>query len=836
VATRERAETSFSGRLSQRSADAGAPVNGTLTSVPRAKQADLVTRALEMQKAYSRKHWFDVIRPTGLFGKYVMAFVGLVVLVLAVNGGLETWFTYVDRTELLAQTQSEKAEATASRIQQFMNDLERQISWATRASATTIEQRRADYIQLLQQIPSIERLIYLDGNGKEQLRVTRAEVVLASGIDYSGNSRFTEAQGHSIWISPVYFDGPDPFVSIAMPHSGRNSGSTVAEVSLRFLANYLDANEIGKNYRAYVVGPKGRLLADSDSEHALGTDFENLPQIKNVIDNRKQPLIFGTDPDGTPVLTASAAVPRLTWFVFFEQPRSAALQPVYNIWYRTTWILGLGVLLAVVAGMLLARQMVIPIRALQVGAQQIEASDFGHRIELRQADEIADLAAHFNRMADRLQNSYSRLEQKVAERTRELAQSVSELKALEEIGRAVASSLDLNSVLSTIVTRAVQLTQADAGAVYRYDPARGSFELAEAHALEKSIQDAIRAVPVRFDESVLGNAAKEGHSIAVPDLANAPNYPLREITLQAGFHSVLVVPLLAQDEILGGLVLHRRSAGDFPDSTVQIMQTFAHQSVLAMTNARLFWEVEQKGRELAIANEHKSQFFATMSHELRTPLNGMLGFTELLLDGLYGALPEKALEVLARVLNDGKHLLGLINDVLDISKIDAGQLTLSLEDYSLPALVENVVASTASLARAKGLEVKTEVPSILPIAHGDERRITQVLLNVVGNAIKFTDSGSVVIRAKLVDNHFTIAVQDTGPGIPLSDQGRIFEEFQQADSSSTRQKGGTGLGLSISRRLIRAHGGHIDVYSMPGHGSTFNIVLPVRATEQRQAA
>jgi signal transduction histidine kinase len=766
-----------------------------------------------------------------------MAFVGLVVVVLAVNAGLETWFTYKDRTGLLAQTQSEKAEAAASRIQQFVSDLERQISWATRASATTLEQRRSDYTQILQQVPFVERLIYLDGSGREQLRVTRAEAALASGIDYSGNPRFTEAKGHSIWISPVYFDGPDPFISMAMPHSGRNAGSTVAEVSLRFLANYLDPNEIGKNYRAYVVGPQGRLLADSDSEHSLGTSLETLPQVNEAINDRKGSLIFGQNPEGVSVLTAWAAIPRLRWYVFFEQPRSTALQPVYSVWYRTVWILGLGVLLAVLAGMLLARQMVVPIRALQVGAQQIEASDFGHRIELqRQADEIADLAAHFNRMADRLQNSYSRLEQKVAERTRELAQSVSELKALEEIGRAVASSLDFNSVLATIVTRAVQLTQTDAGAIYRYDPARHTFELAEAHALEKSTQDAIRAVPIKFEHSALGKAAKEGHLFGIPDLANAPNFPLQEIILAAGFRSVLVVPLLTQDEILGGLVLHRHAVGDFPDSTAKTMQIFAQQSVLAMSNARLFWEVEQKGRELALANEHKSQFFATMSHELRTPLNGMLGFTELLLDGLYGTLPEKALEVLHRILNDGKHLLGLINDVLDISKIDAGQLTLSLVDYSLPALVENVVASTASLARAKGLEVKTELPPNLPIAYGDERRITQVLLNVVGNAIKFTDSGSVVIRVKVVDNHFTVAVQDTGPGIPVSDQGRIFEEFQQVDNSSTRQKGGTGLGLSISRRLVRAHGGHIDVHSTPGRGSTFNIVLPVRATEQRRAA
>jgi signal transduction histidine kinase len=322
----------------------------------------------------------------------------------------------------------------------------------------------------------------------------------------------------------------------------------------------------------------------------------------------------------------------------------------------------------------------------------------------------------------------------------------------------------------------------------------------------------------------------------ISDLAGAPQYPLKELTLAAGFNSVLVVPLLGPDEILGALVLLRRASGDFPASTIDLMQTFAHQSVLAMNNARLFREVDEKGRALAIANEHKTQFFANMSHELRTPLNGILGFAELLVDGLYGTLPAKALEVLERIQKDGKHLLGLINDVLDISKIEAGQLTLALDNYSMQGIVETVVASTGSLARAKGIEVKATVSPDLPVGYGDERRLTQVLLNIVGNAIKFTDTGSVEIRANARDGHFTIAVQDTGPGIPTEDQVRIFEEFQQVDNSITRQKGGTGLGLSIARRLINVHGGHIDLESTPGVGSTFNIVLPLRATDQRQAA
>jgi len=480
--------------------------------------------------------------------------------------------------------------------------------------------------------------------------------------------------------------------------------------------------------------------------------------------------------------------------------------------------------------------MVVPIRALQVGAQQLEASDFGHRIEVRPGDEIADLADHFNRMAEQLRESYTRLEQKVEERTRELAQSVSEFKALEEIGRAVASSLDSKAVLATIVTYAVQLTQADAGAIYRYNASRNSFELAEANALDESLLECIRSTHIELNKSILGIAAKEGHAITIPDLREAPDFPLRDVTVAAGFHSILVVPLLAQEEILGALMVQRRMPGEFPASAIRLMQTFALQCVIAINNARLFREVEQKGRELAIANDHKAQFFANMSHELRTPLNGMLGFSELLVDGLYGTLPDKAMEVLDRIQKDGRHLLGLINDVLDISKIEAGQLSLSLSEYSVHSIVDTVVSMTGALAREKHIEVRAVVPADLPMGYGDDRRLTQVLLNIVGNAIKFTDKGFVEIRAEVMDGHFKIAVTDTGPGIPATDQARIFDEFQQVDNSITRHKGGTGLGLSISRRLVQAHGGHIDVRSTVGVGSTFNIVLPVRASEQRRAA
>jgi len=258
--------------------------------------------------------------------------------------------------------------------------------------------------------------------------------------------------------------------------------------------------------------------------------------------------------------------------------------------------------------------------------------------------------------------------------------------------------------------------------------------------------------------------------------------------------------------------------------------------VLAMSNAERFLEVDQKGRGLAIASEHKSQFIANMNHELRTPLNAVLGYSELLADGLYGKLPAKALQVLARIQANGKHLLGLINDVLDISKMEAGQLTLALDDYSMETVVQSVVSATGSLAEAKGIAIKTSIPEGLPIGRGDERRLNQVLLNLVSNAIKFTDKGSVEVGVKAANGEFHITVRDTGPGIAPADQTRIFEEFQQVDDSSTRKKGGTGLGLSISRRLVDMHGGRITLESTLGVGSTFGVIVPVRVDEQKTRA
>jgi signal transduction histidine kinase len=311
---------------------------------------------------------------------------------------------------------------------------------------------------------------------------------------------------------------------------------------------------------------------------------------------------------------------------------------------------------------------------------------------------------------------------------------------------------------------------------------------------------------------------------------------VQNLLVRAGYRALLVIPLLSPDGIVGALVVRRREIGNFAKRTIDLLQTFAAQSVVAIENARLFGEIEEKSRELEIASRHKSQFLANMSHELRTPLNAILGYSELLIDGIYGELADKARGVLERVQRNGKHLLGLINDVLDLSKIEAGQLTLAVDDYSMAGLVKSVVATTESLAKAKGLALEAKIEDGLPLGRGDERRLTQVLLNLVGNAIKFTDRGSVEVAAGLADGRYQVAVHDTGPGIAEADQRRIFEEFQQVDNTNTRQKGGTGLGLAIAKRIVEMHGGSIAVESTLGAGSTFRIILPVRVEAGKEAA
>jgi signal transduction histidine kinase len=418
---------------------------------------------------------------------------------------------------------------------------------------------------------------------------------------------------------------------------------------------------------------------------------------------------------------------------------------------------------------------------------------------------------------------------------------VEQLRALSEVGQAVSSTLDLDAVLQAIVARAGQLAGTRGASIWEYDEFAERFHLRATNILDPQIVEILSTSSIRKGEGAIGRAALTRAPVQIPDISAAGAYEgsLRDALLRAGGGSVLTLPLLHEDRLLGGLTVSRRATGEFPPDGVALLTAFAAQSAIALQNARLFRELqaksrqlEAKSRELEIASRHKSQFLASMSHELRTPLNAILGYGEMMVDGIYGELPERVREVLGRVDQSGRHLLGLINDVLDLSKIEAGQLYLVLAEYSMKEIVEVVITSVQALAAEKGLALALDVGADLPTGRGDQRRLTQVLLNLVGNAIKFTERGGINVQAVAADSAFEVTVADTGPGIAPADQERIFEEFQQANASTTRPQGGTGLGLAIARRIVAMHGGRLWVESVVGEGSRFRFRLPVRVEHQ----
>ena len=418
----------------------------------------------------------------------------------------------------------------------------------------------------------------------------------------------------------------------------------------------------------------------------------------------------------------------------------------------------------------------------------------------------------------------------------ELRQSLEQQTATADMLKLISrSTFDLKSVLNTLVESAARLCAADITTISREKD--GHYHVVAGYGFPPGLQDYYETMPMDQGRgSLFGRILLERKPVQIVDVLADPEYAMRELQKRAGFRTVLGVPLLRDGVPIGILSVNRTTVRPFTDKQIELVTAFADQAAIAIENVRLFDEIQDKSRQLEEASQHKSQFLANMSHELRTPLNAILGYAELMADGAYGEPSEKMLGILKRLEANGRHLLGLINDVLDLSKIEAGQLVLELSDYCIQDIAQTVRSTLEPLAADKKLAFRVEVAPQLPPGRGDGRRLTQVLINLVGNAIKFTDAGEVAIKAEANNGSFYVSVRDTGPGISAADQAKLFQEFQQADNAITKKKGGTGLGLAISKRIIEMHGGKIWVESQVGQGSTFAFSLPVAVERQVEAA
>ncbi len=425
----------------------------------------------------------------------------------------------------------------------------------------------------------------------------------------------------------------------------------------------------------------------------------------------------------------------------------------------------------------------------------------------------------------------ARLLTELRTRTAALARSVEQLTALGEVGRAVSSTLDLETVLTTIVSRAVELSRLDGGVVFEYDEGGQEFVQRAATETGGALAEARRATRIPKGEGVLGRTAITLEPVQVPDITVAGAYEsrLRENLIESGIRAILAVPMVREGRLIGCLGVTRNRSGEFPPETIDLLRTFATQSALAIQNARLYRELEWKSRELEAASRHKSEFLANMSHELRTPLNAIIGFSEVLAERMFGEVNEKQAEYLQDILASGRHLLSLINDILDLSKVEAGRLELELASFNLPVAVENALTLVRERATRHGITLAQAVDERVGDIVADERKVKQILLNLLSNAVKFTPAGGrVAVTAAPSDRVIEISVSDTGIGIAPADQAAIFEEFRQVGRDDGRKQEGTGLGLTLAKKFVELHGGQIWVRSQVGHGSTFTFTLPVR--------
>jgi signal transduction histidine kinase len=812
--------------------------------------------------------------------KLAVALVGLVTLVLLINGGVNLWLNYEEAKRNAVQVQGEKAQAAAERVNEFVSEVENQIGWTTRAEwrRVPLEQQRYDFIRLLRQAPAITEVVYLDPAGKEQLKVSRLEPdQIGSGKDFSAEPRFRQAVAEKVWFGPVYFRrGSEPYMTVAVAHAGRNPGVTVAEVNLKLVWDVITAIKVGEKGYAFVVTAAGRLIAHPDLSLVLrDTDLSRLPQVARALPaaaGATQPGEVSElvdDIAGNPVLTAHARISRVGWLVFVQSPVTEALAPVYRALTQSVMLLGLSVLLATLAGSLLARRMVVPIRRLQEGAERLGGGDLSQRIEIRTGDEIETLAERFNQMAGRIQESYETLEGRVEERTRELSSALDTQRATGEILSAISASVaDATPVFRTIVRNLRRLFGTRFAVVQLL---HGGVITMPAVDGDAGFERLIEKYPRPLDENTAGGLAMlTKRTVQFAPLVDNLAAPaaIRVFAREFGFDSVLFAPMIREGRIIGAIGTSDAGPKVFDGKQIALIEAFADQAVIAIENARLFEEVQARTAELQqslddlrktqdrLVQSEKlaslGQLTAGIAHEIKNPLNFVNNFSSLsadLVDELNELLAPARLDDktreevdeltgmlkgnLEKVVQHGKRADSIVKNMLLHSREGSGDHRM----VDVNALVEESLNLAYHGARAEKPGFNVTLAKEFDAAAGQAdlypQEITRVLLNLIGNGfyaaakrkgeIDGAFEPSLAAKTRDLGDKVEIRIRDNGAGIPDEVRAKIFNPF-----FTTKPAGeGTGLGLSLSHDIVvKQHGGTIEVATEPGEFTEFIIVLP----------
>ena len=777
-----------------------------------------------------------------LFRKYAIFFVALVSLALVVSGGVQLYFTYQENKQALLALQQAKADSAASRIETYIQEIERQLAWVRlpQLDTQTAEQRKVEYLKLLRVVPAITDVAMLDASGKEQVRVSRLSMnVIASGTDYSKDPRFLEAKAGKTYFSPVYFrSGSEPYITIAAGSSG--GAVTLAEVNLKFIWDVVSRISIGKEGLAYVVDSRGQLIAHPDISFVLQQqDLSKLPQVRAArgIDKKGgEPTSIAQSAQGKEVLTSYVRIAPLGWTVLVEQPLVEAFAPLYASLQRTGLLLVAGLALAVAASLYVARRMVHPIQAIQRGAERLAAGKLDEPIIVRTGDELQALAGQFNDMASQLKQSYEGLERKVEDRTLELSASLEQQTATADILKVISGSpTDDQPVFQAIVESAERLFPGNSAALL---VRRGDELLLRAEGTASSAGAPIAGVvsiPIDADVTIFAAFRQCTLGELIDTTGAHPSGSSNDAVPHSQPRAICVAPLVHDGDCIGVITIRSKAQGaieKLSGKQKRLLQAFADQAVIAISNVRLFSELQEKSVQLGVANQHKSEFLANMSHELRTPLNAIIGFSEVLGEEMFGDVNPKQAEYLEDINSSGKHLLALINDILDLSKIEAGKMDLELSPFDIEAALGDAMTLLRDRATRSSVVLELQCPTPIGTWIADVRKFKQIMVNLLSNAVKFTPSGGrVTVLADRLAGEVRIAVSDTGIGIRSEDQELIFESFRQATGEHLQKSEGTGLGLALTRQFVELHGGRLRLQSEPGHGSTFTFNLPRRDLE-----